>query len=257
MLLAFPSPLIPGRLVQRYKRFLADVRLDGGDVVTAHCCNPGAMTGLAEPGSRVWLSHASNPARKLRYSWELVEVADGVEPTLVGINTIHPNAAVASAIAQGLVPGLGAYETVKREVRYGQGSRVDFLLQAPDRPSCYLEVKNVHLMRKPGLAEFPDSVTARGRKHLQELADMVRAGHRAVMLFFIQRGDAEAFCLARDIDPAYGAAFAAALEAGVEAIALASPLSTQGLHRPRAVPLVPDLASTDRPLAVAQGHISP
>jgi sugar fermentation stimulation protein A len=215
----FQKPLIPAKLLRRYKRFLADVELATGERLTVHVANPGAMTGLAEPGVSVWLSKSDNAARKLAHSWELVEVDLGGGAELVGINTAHPNLIVAEAIAAGLIPELSGYETIRREVRYGKNSRVDFVLESDGRPPCYVEVKNVHLMRKPGLAEFPDSVTARGARHLDELAAMVALGNRAVMLFLVQIASAISFTLARDIDPAYAAAFDRARRAGVEAIA--------------------------------------
>jgi sugar fermentation stimulation protein A len=215
----FVEPLIPATLVKRYKRFLADVVLPSGEQITAHVANPGAMIGLAAPGSRVWLSKSGNPNRKLPHSWELVEVDLGAGAELIGVNTAHPNLLVAEAIAAGAIPELHGYPSTRREVKYGRNSRVDFLLEAPGRPDCYVEVKNVHLMRRPGLAEFPDSVTARGAKHLDELAAMAAAGARAVMLYLVQIGSAARFALARDIDPAYGAAFDRARTAGLEAIA--------------------------------------
>jgi sugar fermentation stimulation protein A len=215
----FPSPLLPAILVRRYKRFLADVVLPSGETITVHVANPGAMLGLAAPGARVWLSKSANPARKLAHSWELTEVDFGGGSELVGINTGHPNALVAEALTAGLIPELGGYPSIRREVKYGRNSRIDFLLEAPGRPPCYVEVKNVHLMRQQGLAEFPDCVTARGAKHLDELADVVLAGGRAVMLFVIQIGSATRFALARDLDPGYGRAFDRAREQGVEAIA--------------------------------------
>jgi sugar fermentation stimulation protein A len=215
----FTEPLIPATLIKRYKRFLADVVLPSGEAITAHVANPGAMIGLAAPGSRVWLSKSANTKRKLPYSWELVEVDLGVGPELIGINTAHPNLLVAEAIAAGAIPELTGYAAARREVKYGKNSRIDFLLEAPDRLACYVEVKNVHLMRRAGLAEFPDSVTARGAKHLDELAAVAAAGARAVMLFLIQIGSASRFALARDIDPAYAAAFDRARSAGVEAVA--------------------------------------
>ena len=238
MLMRFSAPLVEGRLLRRYKRFLADVELGSGETVTAHCANPGSMLGLAGQGSRVWLSRSNNPKRKLAFSWELIEVDLGHGPTLVGINTSSPNGAVAAAIRLGLVPELSGYSSLRREVRYGGNSRIDILLEDGSRPPCYVEVKNVHLMREAGLAEFPDSVTARGAKHLKELSDMAISGARAVMVYFVQRGDAEAFALAEDIDPAYAAAFHEAAVLGVEALALASSLTLDGLERPRAIPLV-------------------
>lgn len=239
MLMRFSSPLVEGRLLRRYKRFLADVELESGETVTAHCANPGSMLGLAGPGSRVWLSRSNNPKRKLAFSWELIEVDLGRGPTLVGINTSSPNGAVSAAIRSGLVPELSGYSSLRREVRYGGNSRIDILLEDEARPPCYVEIKNVHLMRKAGLAEFPDSVTARGAKHLKELSGVAASGARAVMVYFVQRGDAETFALAGDIDPAYAAAFHEARALGVEALVLASSLTLEGLELPRAIPLVP------------------
>ena len=238
MLLSFHAKLIEGRLVRRYKRFLADIELADGETVTAHCANPGSMLGLAAPGSRVWLSRATNPKRKLRFSWELIEVDLGRGPALVGINTSNPNGAVAAAIRSGLIPSLQGYAELRREVRYADHCRIDILLEDPDRAPCYVEVKNVHLMRRAGLAEFPDSVTARGAKHLKALAQMAASGARAVMVYFVQRGDAENFTLAHDIDPNYALAFADAHAGGVEAIAVASEVTLEGLKLPRAIPLL-------------------
>ncbi|MBO9505900.1 DNA/RNA nuclease SfsA [Thalassospira sp. A3_1] len=213
-----PSPLIQGKLIKRYKRFLADIELENGDMITAHCANPGGMIGLKEAGIDVWLSQSDNPKRKLKYSWELCRVRGA----MVGINTAHPNAIVEEAILAGKVPELAGYETLKREVKYGKNSRIDILLSDPVKGLCYVEVKNVHLKRDdavPGLAEFPDAVTARGAKHLDEMADMVAEGHRAVMFYLIQRDDCDQFALASDIDPYYAKRFKAATKAGVEAIA--------------------------------------
>lgn len=234
----FPVPLIPATLLKRYKRFLADVRFDNGETLTAHVANPGAMTGLAAPGARVWLSKSDNPNRKLAYSWELVEVDLGAGLELVGVNTGYPNALVSAALAAGAIPPLTGYESIRREVKYGKNSRVDFLLEDRSRPRCYVEIKNVHLMRQPGLAEFPDAVTERGAKHLAELADAVAAGARAVMLYVIQIGSANRFALAHDIDPRYGAAFDRARAAGVEAIAWRCTISRDGIEVSAPVPIV-------------------
>lgn len=233
----FASPLIRGTLVKRYKRFLSDIILETGEEITAHCANPGSMMGLAAPGSTVWLSQSDNPKRKLKYSWELIEVDLGSGPALVGINTAHPNPLVAEAIASGAISELSGYPALRREVKYGVNSRIDILLEKTDLSRCYVEIKNVHLMRESGRAEFPDSVTARGAKHLAELSQMVADGHRAVMLYLIQRGDAESFALARDIDPAYGEAFDAAMQAGVEAIAYACDVTPASIEITRRVPI--------------------
>lgn len=231
----FTQSLIGGRLVRRYKRFLADVILDAdGSEVTAHCANPGSMLGLNAPGSRVYLSRSDSPTRKLPLSWELIE-ADGV---LVGISTAHPNRLVEEAIVAGAVPGLTGYPDLRREVKYGVNSRIDILLEAPDRPRCYVEVKNVHLMRQPGLAEFPDSVTARGAKHLRELSDMVREGHRAVMVYLVQRPDCDRLTMASDIDPAYAKALDEARAAGVEVIAIGCSVTPEAIRVNRVVEVV-------------------
>ena len=234
----FAAPLIPATLKRRYKRFLADVVMPGGEEITVHVANPGGMTGLAEPGMRVWLSKSDNRARKLAYSWELVEADFGGGPELAGVNTAHPNGIVGSAIAAGAIRELAGYSTIRREVKYGTNSRVDFVLEDGKRPRCYVEVKNVHLMRTRGLAEFPDAKTERGAKHLAELAAMVKSGARAVMFYLIQIGSAERFALARDIDPKYGAAFDLARAAGVEAIAYKCVLSCEAIDVRASVPIV-------------------
>jgi sugar fermentation stimulation protein A len=233
-----PAPLIRGTLIQRYKRFLADVRLDDGRLVTATCPNTGSMIGLTAPGSVVWLSDSDSPTRKYRHTWELVEADLGKGPTLVGINTGHPNKLVAEAIGARRVKLLAGYPGLRREVKYGRNSRIDLLLECADKGLCYVEIKNVHLSRRHGLAEFPDSVTERGVKHLSEMSDMVRAGHRAVMVFLIQRGDARRLAFARDIDPSYGAAFDRAAAAGVEAVALRCKMSPEEIVVDRPVPIV-------------------
>jgi len=234
----FAAPLIPATLKRRYKRFLADVVMPGGEEITVHVANPGGMTGLAEPGMRVWLSKSDNRARKLAYSWELVEADFGGGPELAGVNTAHPNGIVGSAIAAGAIRELAGYSTIRREVKYGTNSRVDFVLEDGKRPRCYVEVKNVHLMRTRGLAEFPDAKTERGAKHLAELAAMVKSGARAVMFYLIQIGSAERFALARDIDPKYGAAFDLARAAGVDAIAYKCVLSCEAIDVRARVPIV-------------------
>ena len=220
----FPLPLRRATLLTRYKRFLSDHRFDDGSTVTAHVANPGAMTGLVDEGLETWLSPAANPKRKLPFSWEMVRIGQG----LVGVNTGWPNRLAADAIEAGAIPPLAGYDTIRREVAYGTRSRVDFLLEAAERPPCYVEVKNVHLKRGPA-AEFPDSVTARGAKHLRELAAVAQGGARAVMLYVVQREDCDSFTLAADIDPAYAAAFAEARTSGVEALAYACRLSTDGI----------------------------
>jgi sugar fermentation stimulation protein A len=222
----FSAPLVPGCLVRRYKRFLADCRLDGGEEVTAHVANSGSMLGLSTPGARVFLSRSTDPKRKLAWSWELVEVGGA----LVGINTGLPNRVVAEAIIDGRIPALAGYQILRREVAYGVRSRVDLLLEGEGRPPCYVEVKSVTLSRQAGLAEFPDAVTARGAKHLGELAAMVGAGARAVLVYLVQRGDCSAFEIAADIDPVYAAAARAAAEAGVETLVAHADVTTGGIE---------------------------
>lgn len=229
----FPDPLIAGTLIRRYKRFLSDVEIAGGEVVTAHCANPGSMMGLNVPGTEVWLSPARNPARKLRYSWELSRI-DG---HLVGINTSYPNALIEEALEAGKIPELGGYSSIRREVRYGRNSRIDLLLEAETRPKCYVEIKNVTLKRGP-MAEFPDAVTARGTKHLFELMDMVDQGARAVMMYLVQRGDCERFSVAADIDPVYGRALGQALEKGVETLCYSCNIGLEAIEVDGPMPIV-------------------
>ncbi|WP_372570607.1 DNA/RNA nuclease SfsA [Ruegeria jejuensis] len=209
----FQTPLVPATLIRRYKRFLADCRLQDGQEVTAHCANPGSMMGLADPGTKIWLEPNDDPKKKLKYGWRLVDHGGG---HFTGVDTSVPNKALRVAFEAGEIAELAAYETVRPEVKYGQNSRIDFLLTQAGLPDAYVEVKSVTLSRQPGLAEFPDSVTARGTKHLQELAAMAETGHRAIMLYLIQRTDCARFALAADIDPAYAAAFEQAQKAGVE-----------------------------------------
>lgn len=223
----FATPLIEATLLQRYKRFLADVELADGEQITVHCPNPGAMIGLTRPGNRVWISDSGNPKRKLRHTLELMEVEGPSGPTLVGINTMHPNRLAEEAIRAGLVGPLCGYDTIRREVKYGENSRIDLLLEQAGRPPCYVEVKNVHFVRQAGLHEFPDCKTARGAKHLVELSNMVKAGNRAVMLYVIQRDDGDRFALAQDCDPDYVQAFRLATRSGVEALAIRCQITSE------------------------------
>ncbi|WP_171131949.1 MULTISPECIES: DNA/RNA nuclease SfsA [unclassified Ruegeria] len=220
----FETPLVPARLIRRYKRFLADCTLEDGREVTAHCANPGSMMGLAETGQKIWLEPNDDPRKKLKYGWRLVDHENG---HFTGVDTSVPNRALRIALEAGQIPELAAYETVRAEVKYGENSRVDFLLTQPGLPDAYVEVKSVTLSRQPGLAEFPDSVTARGTKHLGELAKMAAQGHRAIMLYLVQRTDCDRFALAADIDPAYAAAFDAAT--GVERMVCGTRISPEGV----------------------------
>ena len=230
----FPAPLVPATFVRRYKRFFADVVLADGAELTAHCPNPGAMLGLNTPGLPAWLSVSDNPKRKLSHTLELVEADGG----LVGINTLLPNRLVAEALDAGTLPDLAGYASVRREVKYGKASRVDFLLEDPARGRCWLEVKNVHLMRTPGLAEFPDCVASRSTRHLEELAAQVAAGDRAVALFVVQRKDCEAFSACRDLDPAFARALDFAADAGVEVLVHACDVSLDGVNIARRIPWI-------------------
>ncbi len=230
----FPQPLARGRLVRRYKRFLADVTLDGEEgEATVHVPNPGAMLGLSAPGSVVWLSRSDSPTRKLPLTLELVE-ADGAP---VGVNTQLPNALVAEALADGAVPELAGYASVRREAPYGEErSRIDFLLEHPGRPPCWLEVKNCHLMRTPGLAEFPDCRAARSEKHLRELEAMAARGHRSVQLFVVQRTDCGGFAACRDLDPAYARGLDHAAAHGVEVLCYACVVGPEEVRLSHRIP---------------------
>jgi len=239
----FQHPLVRGQLLQRYKRFLADVRIeteDGPREVVAHCANPGSMMGLAAPGSTVWLQPNPNPKAKLDWRWELTDTGSA----LVCINTARANQVVSEALAADAILELSGYASFKPEVKYGTASRIDFLLQDDNRPDAYLEVKSVTLSRpspdQEPVAEFPDSRTQRGTKHLQELSDMRRAGHRAVMLFLVQRGDCTHFKPARDIDPVYADALVKAVEAGVEVLCYAVDVRVEGLSVDAPLPVYLD-----------------
>ncbi len=221
----FPQPLTGGTLLRRYKRFFADVALDDGGEITAHCPNPGAMMGVSDPGSRVWLSRSDSPTRKLAHTLELIQVGEG----LVGVNTMASNRLVHEALSAGGIAELAGYETIRREVPYGQASRVDFVLDHPDRPPAYVEVKNVTVMRQASLAEFPDCVSLRASSHVRELAAVAQSGQRAVVLFLVQRTDCSAFSVAADIDPKFAAALSAAVGQGVEVLAYACEMSTNSV----------------------------
>lgn len=221
----FAQPLARGALVSRYKRFFADVVLDDGTPVTAHCPNPGAMLGLNIPGLPVWVSKSDDPKRKLAHTLELVSVDGG----LVGINTMHPNQLVAEALARDAIPELTGYGSHRREVKYGQNSRVDFLLEQEGRPPCWLEIKNCHLRRSGTLAEFPDCVATRSLKHLRELEAMVAAGERAVVMFVVQRTDCEAFSACADLDPAFAHGLEQAAKVGVEVLIYGCEISVDAI----------------------------
>ena len=229
----YDPPLIEARLIRRYKRFLADVELAGGEQITVSVPNTGSMMGLTAPGSRVWLTTHTSATRKYRHALEIVEAAG----TLVGINTGIANRLTEEAIAAGIAGDLASYATLRREQRYGVNSRIDILLEDEGRPACYVEVKNVHMLRTPGLAEFPDTVTARGAKHLDEMARMVEAGARAVMVYLIQREDCERFALCADLDPTYTRAFERARAAGVEAMAIRCHISPTDILPQSTIPV--------------------
>lgn len=233
----FPNTLMRGRLIRRYKRFLAEVELEDGEIITASCPNTGSMRGLSAPGSYIWLSTNDNPKRKYRHTWELVENDLGAGPVLVGINSGHPNRLVADAIGADSLEALCGYQSLKREQAYGKASRIDLLLEDPIKGRAYVEIKNVHMMREGGLAEFPDSVTTRGLRHLQELGDMAQAGHRAVMVYLIQRSDAHKLRMAADIDPAYAAGLLGAIARGVEALAYKCDITSDEIRVTDQVPL--------------------
>jgi len=231
----FEPELQPARLIRRYKRFLSDIEMPDGEIVVAHCANPGAMLGLDQPGDTVWIQPSTNPKRKLAWSWLLVEPASG---GLVGIDTSLPNRLVAEALAKGAIPQLAGYRDIRPEQRYGEASRIDFLLTDSAKPTAYVEVKNAHLCRQSGLAEFPDCETKRGKKHLEELSRMVGDGHRAVMLYVVQRNDCTRFAIAGDLDPAYAKSFEAAHKAGVEMIALGTEITPRGIEIAGEMPIV-------------------
>lgn len=227
-----PQPLYRGELLRRYQRFLADIRLESGEVITAHCPNSGSMRGCADPGSTVLLSRSDNPKRKLPFTWELVLVRG----EWVGINTGYPNRLVREAVLQNTVPELAGYPGIRSEVPYGTGSRIDLLL-TDSSGLCYVEVKNVTLVDGEG-ALFPDAVTTRGQKHLLELMKVVRNGHRGVIFFVVQRGDASCVAPADGIDPEYGRLLRLAVENGVEALAYQASVDPEEIRLIRPLPMV-------------------
>lgn len=231
----FQTPLVPGTLIRRYKRFLADVTLADGQEVTAHCANPGSMMGLADPGMRIWLEPNDDPKKKLKFGWRLVEHGNG---HFTGVDTAVPNRMLKTALEAREVPGLQVFESLHAEVPYGEKSRIDFLLSCDGAPDIYVEVKSVTLSRQQGLAEFPDSVTARGTKHLMELGNMVAQGHRAVMLYLVQRTDCDRMTLAQDIDPTYAQAWQTATAAGVETLALDCHITPEGVQLGKSIQIL-------------------
>jgi sugar fermentation stimulation protein A len=236
----FKTPLERGTLIRRYKRFLADVTLADGTETTIHVPNPGAMLGLTGPGLPVWMSRSPDPKRKLPLTLEMIDLPGA---GLVGVNTMNPNRIGEAAIVSGSIPELAGYPILRREVRYDENSRIDILLQSdPDalrRPSAWIEIKNVHFNRTPGLAEFPDCRTERAVKHLMALERVVDAGGRAVMLFIVQRMDCSAFTTADDIDKAYGPALRQAASHGVEVLCYSCHLTPEAIRLDRALPWRP------------------
>ena len=229
----FKQPLQKATLIKRYKRFLSDMMLSDGTTVTAHCANSGSMLGLTAPGNEVWLSANTNPKAKLDWRWELVRV-DG---NLVGINTAHPNRIVEDAINNNDLVELLNYSKIRREVRYGNKSRIDLLLEDERKETCFVEVKNVTLKRKE-YAEFPDAETKRGLQHPRELAKMVSEGNRALKFYLVQRSDCNLFKLAEDIDPAYAETFTEVRKVGVEAVCYACHVSPSNIKVTRPIPIV-------------------
>jgi sugar fermentation stimulation protein A len=233
----FQTPLVPATLLKRYKRFLADVRLKDGREVTAHCPNPGGMQGLKDEGTRIWLEPNDDPTKKLKFGWRLVELAD---QNFACIDTGLANRIVKEALEQDQIPELTGYATIKPEVKYGQNSRIDFLLSGGASPDAYVEVKSVTLLRQGTKAEFPDSVTARGTKHLGELSAIFSQGHRAVMLYLLQRTDCTTFKIAANLDPKYAQAFDDARQAGVETLCYETNISPSEITLKQPIPIDPN-----------------
>ena len=214
-----------GRLIKRYKRFLADIELDDGRQLTVHCPNTGSMKNCADPGSEVWIQDSGNLKRKYLFGWELVQVEGRFWAC---INTGRANALIREAIETGVITELQGYDLIRQEVKYGdEGSRIDLLLEAAQRPLCYVEIKNVTLLEADGMGAFPDAVTARGAKHLRELMLMVEQGHRAVLLFCVPHTGIQRVRPADHIDPAYGQLLREAVAAGVEVYAYGATITPQ------------------------------
>lgn len=227
-------PLQRGYLKQRYKRFFADIQLESGEIITAHCPNTGPMTGICTPGQPVMVSHSSNPKRKLAYTWEMIDVSQGSNPAWVGVNTGLPNRVIGAALKDGILPELAGYSEIRSEVAYGQErSRVDFLLQSPEKRPAYIEVKST-TWAKGNLALFPDTVTTRGQKHLRELQALVTQA-RVCMLYFINRGDCDRFSPGDEADPTYGELLRQGVKAGLEVLPYRFEITLQGIfYRGRA-----------------------
>jgi sugar fermentation stimulation protein A len=233
----FQTPLVPARLIRRYKRFLADVVLeDTGQEVTAHCPNPGAMLGLIDEGMRIWLEPNDDPKKKLKFGWRIAEL---FKDNFACIDTSLPNRVVKEALQDQHVAELSAYRKIRPEVAYGTGSRVDFFLSQDGLPNAYVEVKSVTLRREADWAEFPDCVTSRGAKHLRELSEIAQGGARAVMLYLVSRTDCSKLRMAADLDPNYAAAFDVARECGVEMLCYASDISPERMTLTNALPVDP------------------
>lgn len=231
----FPTPLVPARLIRRYKRFFADFLLQDGREVTAHCPNTGPMTGLVKPGLRCWLEPNDDPKKKLRYGWRLVDWEDG---HFAGVDTSVPNRLIRAALQARAVPELAAYTHVRPEMRYGESSRIDFFLQEAGLPDAYIEVKSVTLLRTDRLGEFPDTVTTRGTKHMRELAQIACKGARACVFFLAQRTDCDRVGVAADLDPTYADAVKVAQDAGVEILAYDCAISPQEISLGRRLKIV-------------------
>ncbi len=230
----FPSKLVPARLIKRYKRFLADVALESGEQTTVHCPNTGAMSGCAEPGRSIWLSVSDSKTRKYPHTWELIDTGAG----MACIHSARANSVVSEAVESGLVTALGGYSSLQREVKYGAGSRADMVL-AGEGVRCVVEVKSVTLLQSDGTGAFPDAISTRARKHLQELQAVVESGERAVIFFCVFHQGIQRVVPARDIDPAYAEALETALQAGVEAMAWSAQVTPAGISLRREIPFQP------------------